>query len=187
MPGFIDYCRQRTKLNEEAISDLSAKLYTKSFEKRSQLLQEERICRSLFFIDEGLTKTSSTRDGKEFIMRFFYEGEMFTVLDSYLSGEPSNFIVTALEPTTVTCILRQDMDTLCNNHHCIEHFFSQLLSYATLNMMKRINEMLEDDATERYDNFVRENAHLMQRISLGDLASYLGITQVSLSRIRAKR
>ena len=187
MPGFIDFCNQRTKLDENAIRDLSAKLHTKSFEKRSLLVREESVCRNLFFIEDGLTKTSSTKDGKEFIMRFFHEGEMFTVLDSYLSDKPSNFLVTALEPTTVTLINRQDMEALCNMHHCIEHFFRKLLSYATLNMMKRINEMLEDDATQRYDNFVRENSHLMQRISLGDLASYLGITQVSLSRIRAKR
>ena len=186
MPGFIDYCTQRTKLDENAISDLSAAIHTKSFQKRGQLLQEERVCRTLFFIDEGLTKTSSMKDGKEFIMRFFPEGEMFTVLDSYLSDKPSNFIVTALEPTVVTYIYKQEMEILCQKHHCIEHFFRKLLSYATLNMMKRINEMLEDDATQRYENFVRENPRLMQRISLGDLASYLGITQVSLSRIRGR-
>ncbi len=186
MPGFIDYCTRRVKLDEEVVRDILAKLHTKSFEKRTLLVQEEHICRHLFFIDEGLTKISSTKDGKEFIMRFFHEGEMFTVLDSYLSDKPSNFIVTALEHTTVTYITRQDMEALCNTHHPIEHFFRRLLSHAALNMMKRINEMLEDDATQRYDNFVREHAHLMQRISLGDLASYLGITQVSLSRIRAR-
>jgi hypothetical protein len=53
-------------------------------------------------------------------------------------------------------------------------------------MMKRISEMLEENATERYLHFVKENPDTLQRISLGDLASYLGITQVSLSRIRAK-
>ena len=54
-------------------------------------------------------------------------------------------------------------------------------------MMKRISELLEDNATERYADFVREHPQLLQRISLGDLASYLGITQVSLSRIRAAK
>lgn len=187
MSGFINYCRQRTKLDENAIADLSAKLSTKIFKKRSLLLQENSICRSLFFIDEGLTKTSSTKDGKEFIMRFFHEGEMFTVLDSYISEKPSNFIITALEDTTITCITKGDMESLCETHHSIEHFFRKLLSYASLNMMRRINEMLENDATERYNNFVSDNSHIMQRISLGDLASYLGVTQVSLSRIRAKK
>ena len=56
-----------------------------------------------------------------------------------------------------------------------------------VNMMNRISEMLEENGTERYNNFVKTNGRLMQRISLGDLAGYLGITQVSLSRIRARK
>ena len=52
--------------------------------------------------------------------------------------------------------------------------------------LKRIKEMFDADATELYKSFVKENKHLLQRISLGDTASYLGISQVSLSRIRAK-
>lgn len=53
--------------------------------------------------------------------------------------------------------------------------------------MERISEMLEENAKERYANFVRDYPTLLQRISLGDLANYIGITQVSLSRIRAAR
>jgi hypothetical protein len=58
---------------------------------------------------------------------------------------------------------------------------------AIFQMMNRVKEMLEEDGLKRYDNFLKTNNYLMQRISLGDLANYLGITQVSLSRIRAKR
>jgi DNA-binding Xre family transcriptional regulator len=52
-------------------------------------------------------------------------------------------------------------------------------------MTRRISEMLEENATKRYNQFMKENKAIAQRISLGDLASYLGITQQSLSRIRA--
>jgi len=54
-----------------------------------------------------------------------------------------------------------------------------------MNMMERVSEMLEENAGERYAHFLALNSRLVNRISLGDLASYLGITQVSLSRIRA--
>ena len=54
-------------------------------------------------------------------------------------------------------------------------------------MMGRISEMLEENATERYNHFVTHNSDLLPRISLGELAGYLGITQVSLSRIRAQK
>ena len=69
----------------------------------------------------------------------------------------------------------------------METFFRKLASLAATKMTRRISEMLEENATERYNLFVKENNQILQRISLGDLASYLGITQQSLSRIRAKK
>jgi CRP-like cAMP-binding protein len=187
MTGFIKFCNQLAPLNEVAEEDLLNALKTKTVPKGEHLLKTGEVCRYLYFIDEGLTKIYFNKEDKEFIMRFFPENTMFTVLDTYLTQSPSDYQVVALEPTTVTYISRNDMEALCIKHHCMETFLRTLISFASLNMMKRVSEMLEENATERYNHFVRENGHLMQRISLGDLANYLGITQVSLSRIRAKK
>jgi CRP-like cAMP-binding protein len=145
------------------------------------------VCKYFFFIEIGLVKLFFNKSDKEFIMRFFQENVMFTVLNSYLNQTPSEYIIKALEPATVTYIHHDEMDELCKKHHSIETFFRNLMSIAALNMMKRITEMLEENATRRYNNFVKDNNEILQRISLGDLANYLGITQVSLSRIRAKK
>ena len=187
MFDFIQFCNRLSPLNTEATDDLLNRLTTKTFLKGDYLLKNGGVCKHLYFIDKGLTKTFFNNDGKEFIMRFFPENIMFTVLDSYLTQSPSNFMIMALEPTTVTFILQDELEELCAKHHCIETFFRKLVSFASLNMMKRISEMLEENATERYTHFIRENSSLLQRISLGDLACYLGITQVTLSRIRAKK
>ena len=61
------------------------------------------------------------------------------------------------------------------------------MTIANLNMIERVSEILEEDAKKRYLNFTSKNPQLLPRISLGDLARYLGITQVSLSRIRANK
>jgi CRP-like cAMP-binding protein len=187
MIDFIQFSNRLSLLNKEATEDLSGKLQSKTFQKGDYLLKEESVCKHLYFIDKGLTKTFFNNDGKEFIMRFFPENTMFTVLNSYLMQTPSNYMIMALEPTTVTCILQTELEALCQKHHCLETFFRKLVSFASLNMMRRISEMLEENATESYNHFVKENGPLLQRISLGDLACYLGITQVSLSRIRAKK
>ena len=76
-------------------------------------------------------------------------------------------------------------EQLCEKHHSLENFYRKLMTIANMNMMERIKEMLEEDAKNRYSNFVKIHPNLLQRISLGDLSKYLGITQVSLSRIRA--
>lgn len=187
MSDFIRFCNQLSPLDKLASDEMFDKLKTKTFQKGDFLLKEDNICRHLYFIDKGLTKTFFNRDSKEFIMRFFPENIMFTVVDSFITQTPSTFMILALEPTTVTSIRQDELEALCKKHHCIETFFRKLVSFASINMMKRISEMLEDNATERYDHFVIENNTLLQRISLGDLASYIGITQVSLSRIRANK
>ena len=187
MIDFIQFVNRLSPLTTAATDDLLNRLTTKTFSKGDYLLENGRVCKHVYFIDKGLTKTFFYNDGKEFIMRFFPENMMFTVLDSYVTQTPSNFMIMALEPTTVTYILHNHLEELCAKHHCMETFFRKLVSFASLNMMKRISEMLEENATERYTHFIKENSPLLQRISLGDLACYLGITQVSLSRIRAKQ
>ena len=110
---------------------------------------------------------------------------MFTELSSYLTDRPSKYMLLVLETTTVHYIQKDEIQKLCKKHHCIETLFSKLFSFASIGMMKRLSEMLEEQGKERYKNLINDNPSLFQRISLGDTANYLGITQVSLSRIRA--
>ncbi len=187
MRDFVSTFNHLANLSKEAADELYNCLSVKSYDKGELLLRNGETCKKLYFIDEGLTKTFFTKGDKEFIMRFFPENTLFTVVNSFELQVPSYYEIMALEKTSVTYILKADLETLCNRHHCIETAFRKLLSIATINMMKRISEMLEESATERYNHFLKDNGHLLQRISLGDLANYLGITQVSLSRIRAGR
>lgn len=187
MANFIQFVNELSKPDKQATDELINKLHTKTIQKGDYLLKDGEKCRKIFFIDQGLAKTYFNGKDKEFIMKFFPENSMFTVLDSYIQQTVSNYTILALETTTITFIYKSDLEELCIKYHSIETFFRKLISHASLNMMKRISEMLEENATERYDHFVKENNQLLQRISLGDLANYLGITQVSLSRIRAKR
>ncbi len=187
MTSFIKICNQFSRIDTFATNDLLSKLEYKMFKKGDYLLKSGSVCRYLFCIDIGLTKINFNKEDKELIMLFFSENAMFTVLDSFITQTPSIYSIVSLEDTTVSVISQKDLNKLCQKHHCIETFYRKLLSMASINMMKRISEMLEENGTERYNHFVKENRHLLQRISLGDLANYIGITQVSLSRIRAKK
>ena len=93
---------------------------------------------------------NAMKDDKEYIMTFFREGMLFTEFTSYLTERPSKYILIALEDTQVYAIRKDDINTLCNQHHCKETLFSQLFSFTTLNMMKRITEMLKENANPRY-------------------------------------
>lgn len=184
---FVLAFNQLSPLNSNAAEDLAACLQTKSIEKGNLLLKRGTVCNKLFFINQGLLKTFFDKEDKEFIMRFFQDKTFCSVLDSFTSQRPSLYNIMALEDTEVSYITQIDIELLCRKHHCIETAFRKLLSFAVTMMMKRVSEMLEENGTERYNHFLQENGHLLQRISLGDLANYLGITQVSLSRIRGKK
>lgn len=187
MFDFIKFCNRLSPLDKVTTEDLLTKLENKTFLKGDYILRSGDVCRKLFFINVGLVKLCFTTGNKEFIMRFFPENVMFTLLDSYITQTPSTYEIISLDTTTITSIRKEEMEFLCKKYHSVETFFRKLVSIAALNMMNRISEMLEENATQRYRNFVKEDNYLVQRISLGDLANYLGITQVSLSRIRAKK
>lgn len=185
MADFLKFCTEFSQLETDASDDLLKKARTKTIKKGDYFLRTGEVCRHLYFINEGLAKMFFIKDDKEFINVFGMENRMFTVFESYVTQTPSKFNLIALEPTTLTVIRYEDMEKLCSKHHCIETFFRRLVSLAATKMTRRISEMLEENATKRYNQFVKENKSILQRISLGDLASYLGITQQSLSRIRA--
>lgn len=185
MTDFLFALNHLAPLDPRAIDDIKIILCSQSYEKGELLLREGQVCKKLYFIDKGLAKTFFVTETREFIMRFFPEGSLFTVVDSFEPQSPSGYRIMALEDITVTYILKSDLEILCTRYHSVETAYRKLLSFASINMMKRISEMLEENATERYLHFLKDYGHWLQRISLGDLASYLGITQVSLSRIRA--
>ncbi len=187
MEGLTHAFSRLSPLGPESAQDLLACQASKSFEKGTLLLRERQICNKLYFIEYGLVKTFFANEEKEFIMRFFPERSLFTVLDSFTMQQPSTYEIMALENTVVSWVTQSDLELLCKKHHSIETGFRKLMAIASVNMMKRVSELLEENATRRYNNFLKENGALLQRISLGDLANYLGITQVSLSRIRGKK
>lgn len=152
-----------------------------------ELSNQNTHCRHLYFIKKGIVKFCFDSDGKEFIMRFFAEGILFTDLESWNKRQRSDYRIVALEPTEFFTIPLFEFEELCQQHHPLERFYRKIMTRASLNMMERIKEILEEDATKRYSNFVEQHPTLLRRISLGDLSKYLGITQVSLSRIRARK
>ena len=186
MLDFIKHVNGFSQLSKEAQEDLLPRLKYRSFKKGQVINREGQICKNLFFIDKGLVKHYYHHKDRVFILRFFSETNFFTVLDSYVRQTPSQFTTIALEDTETTTIDYADFDELCRKHHSFETFSRKLFTMAAVVNLKRIKEMFDADATELYKEFMLENQPLLQRISLGDIASYIGISQVTLSRIRAK-
>ena len=187
MKEFVNQINQYTLLSKKAELDFLSKLKSISYKKGELITKEGQICRQLYFINVGLVKQYYYHNDRLFVLRFFSENNIFTTLDSFLKQSPADFMTVALEDTSVTYIDYEDVQELAKNHHSFETFLRNLFSFAAFTLLNRIKEMFNNDALGLYESFTKNNSHLLQRISLGDIASYIGISQVTLSRIRAKK
>ena len=129
---FIGFVNNLCALEEDAAAMLSRQLQTLRFRKGEAILVHGSTCRYLYYINSGLIKTGFESKDRTFVMRFFAEGEMFTVLDSYLSQKPSIYEVMALEDTVITRISRTEMDKLRARFHRIETFLGNWLLWLRL-------------------------------------------------------
>jgi CRP/FNR family transcriptional regulator, anaerobic regulatory protein len=157
------------------------------YAKGDIIVREGQVCKELYFVQKGLLKILSVNEGREFIMRFFPENVFVTIVDSFTEQKPSTFEMVALEDSDLLVIHYMTFESMISNDVILANAFRQLNQWVAAQMMKRICEVLENDATKRYKKFVEENPSLAGRLALGEIAKYVGVTQVSLSRIRAQK
>lgn len=158
-------------------------LFVKKVKKNETLLEEGQQCKNIYFVKSGAVKQYYLSDGKEFIQNFFFEGNMAAHFNSFLSQTTSHSYLEALEGTELWVL----------NYHNFEKIllaspeFSQQLAIMMSKMnAHRVNLLLLSDAMLRYKKFLSEEPQLLQRVPQYMIASYLGMTPETLSRIRKK-
>ncbi len=187
MKEFLDHINSLSPISKEASEEIVTYIKTKNYEKGEMIHEAGNICRNLYFIKSGLVKHFNYYKGNQFVLRFFEENQFFIATDSFFYNRPAEYSTVALEDTTLHYLLYEDFERLCENHHSFESYARKFASIVAYTAISNLKGLLYMDATARYAKFIKEYGHLQQRISLGDTAGYLGISQVSLSRIRSKK
>lgn len=187
MDFFIKCIRSFSPLTEEAEKALFDCIKTKQYGKGELIHSEGKVCKQLYFVESGLVKHFYHHEGNQYVLRFFDEGQFFIVTDSFFNDAPAEYSSMALEEALIYSLEYVDFEKLCQTHHSFETFARKLTSMVAFTAISNLKGLLYLNATERYAKFVREYGYLQQRISLGDTAGYLGISQVSLSRIRSQK
>jgi len=155
--------------------------------KGYKLHQQGRICHKLFYVEKGLLRTFYyTEEGKDITYRFNDEMTFTSLIDSYYSQKPSFYNIELLEDSVVHSALFADFEKLLVKHTELMIVYNYVLRNFLIQSNERISALQFQNAQERYQTFVEKKPNLLQRVSLGQVASYLGITQETLSRIRGK-
>ncbi len=173
------------EMSEEDFDYGTTLMIPKKLRKRQYLLQAGDVCKCAAFVSRGCLRLYSLDDqGKEHIQNFAVEGWWITDSVSYQSQEPAANNIDALEDSELLLIDRKTQEKLVAAVPKWGEYLRLQLESIIKDALIRISDFVSLSSEERYKNFLRTSPDLAQRVPLHQIASYLGITPQSLSRIR---
>ncbi|MES2766951.1 MAG: Crp/Fnr family transcriptional regulator [Bacteroidota bacterium] len=186
MNPFLQYINNFTTLSAESQNALSAIVAQLELPKGETLIRQDVICEHAYFIEKGLARTYYYKDGRAVTDWLGAEGDVVVSIVSFLMRQPDRRNVELLENSIVWKIPFYELEILYAKHHDIERLGRLLMSHGLVMLQQRFDDLHFATASERYQKLLKTKPSLLQRVPLGMIASYLGITQETLSRIRAQ-
>lgn len=174
-------------LSESLKSELEKRLKYVVFKKGEMVLNANQICTESYFINKGILRTFFLKDGKEISEYFCGVDEWVNSPKSFMQRKRDIYYIDAIENTEAYCINVKDLVYLFDNFPEMERYARLSMGSVFGHLMERITSMRFTSAKERYHHFQKTYSDIYHRIPLGMVASYMGITQETLSRIRAEK
>ncbi len=183
----LSFIRSLLPFSDESWQSLQPALTQLEYKKGTYLLREGAISNAFFFIENGYCRSCYNKDGVEKNTAFYFEGDIAANIKSFGSGEPSAYHIIACEPLTaiafdkplLMAIAQQVPEVEALGRHCIRRFATRQEEFAQLFALF--------SAEERYTYLETHWPAMLQRVSLTQLSSFLGIARETLSRIRKRR
>lgn len=179
------HIEKRVHLTDEEFNICKKYFVSKKLKKHQFLLNEGDVCRHVGFVNSGcLREYEIDRKGTEHILQFAIEDWWVSDFNSFLSGLPAKYNIDALQDSEVLLLERSAREELLDNCPKMERFFRLLIEANYVAKQKRIADSLSASAEERYLKFIKTYPKIFEQVPQNQIASYLGITPQSLSRIR---
>ena len=179
--------KEYSNLSNETIDDWKENIQVLELKKGTQLVKEGNYTDKLFYIYKGRAKAYHLKDGKLITDWFAFNNEFICAITGYFMRVPSEHSIELTENSILLEFKRQNLSDLSKKHHDFERFTRITITKIMLQLQQRVMYLQFATAKERYDFLLKQYPQIELQISLGDIASYIGITQETLSRIRAKK
>lgn len=151
------------------------------------LLQEGKVSKKAFFIEKGCVRSWFNNDGKDITFQFFFEGMGVSSFERFQTNQPSLFTIESLEPSVICTITKKDFQFILDNSAEIKQEVEKQIIYRLIHYQQLFLSRIKDKPEKRYKELLKQNPEILQRVPQHYIASYLGITSVSLSRIRNRK
>ncbi|MEA1847620.1 Crp/Fnr family transcriptional regulator [Chryseobacterium sp. MHB01] len=183
----IAHLQQKVNLNANEIESLKHFFIEKKLGKKEFLLKEGEICRNLAFVSTGILKSYiSDEKGQERINLFAFEGWWISDFNSFINQEKATLNINAIEYSEVLLISHNDYERLTLEIPIMDRYFRILYQNSLVTKDRRLIVSNKSSAEEKYRSLVRSNPEMFQRISHTLIASYLGLSPETVSRIRKR-
>jgi len=173
-------------LEKHAGDDYADAFNSKVLHKGDYLLQEGTVCRHIWFLEKGIARVFDRKDGVEVTRYFFFPGE---IIDDYCSSAlqvPSEVNIEVIQDSVVYAISRNALRELTARYPIISELKKLILECHTIWLEKRVYDIQHCNATEHYRHMLQHQIPIIRNVPVTYIASYLGISLETLSRIRSK-
>jgi CRP-like cAMP-binding protein len=159
----------------------------KEIASRTILLHEGEISNHAHLIKRGCLRQWFNKDGKDITFQFFFENQAVASIDSFLYHQPSLFTIESIEPSTILTCSKDNFELLKQIYPEFKDSFQDLIFQRFRNYAQLFLSRIKDSPQERYEDLIKSCPEIIKRVPQHYIASYLGITPTSLSRIRNRK
>ena len=177
--------KQKISLSAHDEEKLKTYFIPKKLRKKQYLLQEGEVCQYAAFVEKGLLRCYSVdKKGNEHILQFAMENWWISDLYSFFSNEPSAYMIDALEDSELLLVKKDKYEEMLQGIPAMERYFRLLLQNNLIATQRRLNDKLSLSAEDLYLALIESCNNIPQRVPQHMIASFLGITRETLSRVR---
>lgn len=182
---FFTHVKEKVLLSQEEQDLIKNYFIPKKLRKKQYLLQEGDVCKYMSFVEKGLLRSYNVDDkGLEHMIQFAWEGWWIADTYSFLSGDNAAYNIDAIEDSELLMITLAHFEEMTMKVPKMERYFRILFQNNIISKERRLISSITYSAEEKYSKLAKDQPELIQRIPLNLIASYIGITPETLSRIR---
>jgi CRP-like cAMP-binding protein len=149
------------------------------------LLREHSISDYIYFIEKGVARIFYHKNGKEITEWIAMDQQFFLSITSYFQRTPSHLAIHTLEPSEVHGIHHNDFMSLADRYHDVERLLRKMVTGSLILSQVRMDSIQFETAHQRYERLLNTSPEMINRVPVSYIASFLGVTPETLSRIRA--
>jgi CRP-like cAMP-binding protein len=175
------------KKDKENLSRFKDSFVELDIPSKTVLLHDGEVSGHIYIVKKGCLRQWFNKDGKDITLQFFFENQPVASIDSFLNNQPSLFTIESIEPSKIISINKETFEKLNKVYPELKDGFNEYLFQRFRNYAQLFLSRIKDTPKERYENLIKEHPEIIKRVPQHYIASYLGITPISLSRIRNKK